>query len=419
MQSQPSEHRVRIEQLRAHLRNQGYRSIARSDYLPIVRRFLTYLADHNREAETASPADVEGFLRRELRVYRKRHGRAPPSIPNWRRHHAAPVQLILHLVQGRWPPEPAVNPESLRETFHRELLEGYDRWMDELRGLAAVTRAQRIDRARALLTGLGERSEPNLLRDLAVRDIDTYLAHRADGLRRKSIATTFADLRVFLRYLHYSGITVRDLSTAVTSPTLYAYEGIPSALPAEDVEKVIATTRQDHTPAGRRDYAILTLLATYGLRAGEITALRLDDLDWKNDVLHVRHTKTGTSSTLPLTRGAGEALLSYLESGRPQCPIREVFLCVNAPYRAFPNGTALYTVIERRLDAAGVVPPGKKGPHAFRHACAVRLLRAAVPLKEIGDILGHRSTLSTGVYLKLATEDLRAVALEVPAAVSP
>lgn len=419
MQRQQSEHQSRIEQLRAHLRNQGYRSVARSNYPPIVRRFLAYLDDHNRAVDTASPADVEGFLRQELRVYRRRHGRAPPSIPRWRRNRAAPVRLILHLVQGRWPPEVAPKPETPREVFHRTLLEGYDRWMDELRGLASVTRVQRIERANALLNGLGEHSEPNRLRELRVREIDTYLAHRAAGLRRKSIATTFGDLRVFVRYLHESGWTARDLSTSVTSPTLYAYEEIPSALPAEDVERVLAATHQDHTPAGRRDNAILTLLATYGLRAGEITALRLDDLDWKNDVLHVRHTKTGTSSTLPLTRGAGAALLSYLENGRPRCAIREVFLCLNAPYRAFPHGTALYDVIKRRLDSAGVTPLGKKGPHAFRHACAVRLLRAAVPLKEIGDILGHRSTLSTGVYLKLATEDLRAVALEIPAAVSP
>jgi integrase len=115
----------------------------------------------------------------------------------------------------------------------------------------------------------------------------------------------------------------------------------------------------------------------------------------------------------------GEALLNYLENARPRCAVREVFLCLNAPHRAFPHGTALYDVIRRRLDAAGIVPHGKKGPHAFRHARAVSLLRAAVPLKEIGDILGHRSTLSTGAYLKLATEDLRGVALELPRRVSP
>jgi integrase/recombinase XerD len=141
-------------------------------------------------------------------------------------------------------------------------------------------------------------------------------------------------------------------------------------------------------------------------------------VDWKNEVLLVRHSKTGTFSKLPLLPEPGEALLNYLENARPRSAIREVFLCLNAPNRAFPHGTALYDVIRRRLDAAGIAPHGKKGPHAFRHARAVSLLRALVPLKEIGDILGHRSTASTVSYLKLATEDLRGVGLEVPAAVS-
>lgn len=419
MQHQQADHRARIEQLSAHLRDKGYSVGVRRAYPVIVRRFLAYLDDQNRTVETALPSEVEGFLRREWRAYRKRHGRTPPNGSGWRRNRSAPLQLILRLVQGQWPPKLSPNLGLPREVFHRVLLEGYDRWMDEVRGLATATREERIARARELLVGLGERGERRLLLELQVRDVDAYLSHRTAGLRRKSIKSLTSDLRVFLRYLHESGMTVRDLGASVTSPTLYAYEGIPSALLAEDVQKVLATTRQDRTPGGRRDYAILMLLATYGLRAGEITALRLNDLDWKHDILLVRHSKTGASSKLPLLAEPGEALLSYLENVRPRSAIREVFLCLNAPYRAFPHGTALYDVVRRRLDAAGIIPAGKKGPHAFRHARAVSLLRAAVPLKEIGDILGHRSVLSTDAYLKLATEDLRAIALEVPAAVSP
>jgi len=329
MQHQRSEHRARIEQLSAHLRDEGYSAVVRRDYPVIVRRFLAYLDDHKRAVETALPSDVEGFLRRELRAYRKRHDRVPPNSPKWRRKHAAAPRLILRLVQGQWPPKPSPKPDTPREVFHRALLEGYDRWMDELRGLATATREERIARARELLVGLGELSEPQLLHELQVRDIDAYLSHRTIGLRRKSIKTLTSDLRVFLRYLHGRGTTVRDLSTSVTSPVLYTYEGIPSALLAEEVQKVLATAHQDRTPGGRRDYAILMLLATYGLRAGEITALRLDDLDWKNDVLLVRHSKIGASSKLPLLPEPGEALLRYLENARPRSAIREVFLCRN------------------------------------------------------------------------------------------
>ena len=161
------------------------------------------------------------------------------------------------------------------------------------------------------------------------------------------------------------------------------------------------------------------LLATYGLRAGEIIALRLEDLDWKKEILHVRHSKTGAESELPLLREAGEAVLRYLENARPESKHRELFLQVQAPYRAYKRGSILNCVISARLKMAGITPRGRKGPHAFRHARAVSLLHSAVPLKVIGDVLGHRSEESTAVYLKLATEDLRAVGLNIPKEVLP
>jgi integrase len=291
--------------------------------------------------------------------------------------------------------------------------------MHDLRGLAATTRNERVVDAKRILDALGDRSDPDLLKDMDTCDVDAYVHGRSAGLRRSSIKQVTGSLRIFLRYLHANGRLTRDLTNFVTSPMLYAYEGIPSALRPEDVKHVLSITRQDRTAGGLRDYAILLLLATYGLRAGEITSLRLEDIDWKRDVLHVRHSKTGAHSSLPLLPEPGEALLAYLKGGRPQTGLREVFLCLPAPLRPFRDGSALYGTIRNRLTAAGVMPVGKRGPHAFRHARAISLLRAAVPLKAIGDILGHRSEGATGVYLKLATEDLRAVALDIPTAVSP
>ena len=127
--------------------------------------------------------------------------------------------------------------------------------------------------------------------------------------------------------------------------------------------------------------------------------------------MRVRHSKTGACSFLPLLAPVGEALLAYLRHGRPRTDRREVFIRSRAPYRPLQN---LHSEIRSRLWAAGVKPPGKCGPHVFRHARAVELLRASVPQKIIGDLLGHRSAESTIPYLKLATEDLRAIALDVP-----
>jgi site-specific recombinase XerD len=282
-------------------------------------------------------------------------------------------------VNGHWQRE--TPPTSWREKFHRSLLDGYDSWMRELRGLAETTRGERVNDAKRMLDALGDRSDPDVLTSLEVHDIDAYVHARSAGLRRSSIKHITGSLRIFLRYLYGIGATARDLSSSVTGPTMYAYEGIPSALRPEDVVKVLAVTRQDITAAGIRDYAILQLLATYGLRAGEVTALRLNDIDWKADVLHVRHTKTGAHSCLPLLPEPGEALLSYLEHARPPTALREVFLRLRAPHRAFANGSSLYSMVRARLNAANVTMPGKKGPHTFRHARAVSLLRAAVPPK--------------------------------------
>jgi integrase len=162
---------------------------------------------------------------------------------------------------------------------------------------------------------------------------------------------------------------------------------------------------------GLRDYAILQLLASYGLRAGEVSRLRLDDIDWHAETLHIRHSKTGAHSLLPLLETVGEALVEYLRHGRPETDVREIFVRTRAPYVPMVR---IYSVVRQRIEAAGIMLSGKRGPHIFRHARAVSLLRASVPRKVIGDVLGHRSTESTVPYLKLATEDLRAIALEIP-----
>ena len=161
------------------------------------------------------------------------------------------------------------------------------------------------------------------------------------------------------------------------------------------------------------------LLTTYGLRAGEIIALRLSDIDWRRERLQIRHTKTGAFSTLPLLRGPADALFDYLRHGRHTTTSRAVFLRSQAPYRELRGTASVHGIVTRRLAAVGVFPTGKRGAHLLRHSRAVSLLRGGVPLKVIGDILGHRAERSTAPYLKLATEDLRSVALDLPAGVAP
>jgi integrase/recombinase XerD len=280
--------------------------------------------------------------------------------------------------------------------------------------LAAETISDRVAEAARFLSWYGERKGAGTLSVIAIADIDAYLRARAPLLRRVSRKGVAQRMRCFLRFVHATGRTERDFAPCVIAPTLYAFESIPSALSLEQVHAVMQTAREDQSPRGLRDYAILLLLSTYGMRAGEITRLQLDDIDWRADRLCINHTKTGSQSVLPLLPAVGEALLAYLRRGRPKTDVREVFIRVRAPYRGFVSGSSLYTPTRCRLDAVGVQPDCKRGPHSFRHARAVSLLRDGTPLKIIGDVLGHRSASSTSVYLKLATEDLRNVALEIP-----
>lgn len=316
---------------------------------------------------------------------------------------------MLRLARGQWPPEPdIVGPEA---TLRQEIFLKYETWLRDERGLAAASIVALLAEARHFLVWQLDRGGVQGLKDLSVQDIDLYMDARAPGQRRVSLKDYAERLRSLLRYMYRTRYVATDLAAQVNSPTLYAYEGVPSILEPDQIGRVLEMTQRDKSPMGLRDYAILLLLATYGLRSGEVRHLAIEDIDWRSDCLRVRHSKTGACSSLPLMPQVGEALLDYLRHGRPKTQRREVFMRSRAPYRPLRN---LHGEIHRRLLAAGVKPPGKSGPHIFRHARAVAMLRASVPQKIIGDVLGHRSTEATIPYLKLATEDLRTIALDVP-----
>ena len=390
------------------LQSERYSRKVVSNYPSRVDRFLDYLERKALTVHSVQPKEVDHYLK-TLRMVRKRRGRL--ARKSLRRGHRAAIHMLLRLFHERWPPTPA--PVGEAEFLHRQLVAGYEAWMNEVHGIAGNTRCYRCAEGHRFLAWWAERGSGNPLSRLSVSDLDAFLQWRSTHLSRGSVAVVVGSLRSILRYLHESGQAPVDLSAAIHAPRLYALDGIPSALRAEDVTKMLRFARAKRSPLGRRDYAILTLLATYGLRAGELVALRLEDIDWRNELIRVRHTKTKTHSELPLLRKPAEAILAYLRHGRPQTQRREVFLRTLAPYHPLTPGP-LNKIIARNLVDAHSIPPGKRGPHALRHARAASLLRGAVPLKTIGDVLGHRSPESTMVYLKLATRELREVALDLP-----
>jgi integrase/recombinase XerD len=401
-----------VTDFRTRLERYRYSRLVIPAYASRARQFLDYLEQEGIPLEQAGPQHVDGFTRMKLERYERRNG-SPPDYPDrYRSKCSGAIRLLLRMLSPGWPlPEPPAND---REQFQREVLDGYVHWLVGVHGLAPDTGVSLSRAARVFLDWLGDEAARESLVRLGVSAIDRFLAWRMQDLRRATRQRVSNSLRSFLRYLHEAGFIPKNLAVAVAGPMLYKFEEIPRAFTQEQVKTLLDTTRRDKTPCGLRDHAILMLLATYGLRAGEVVRLRLDDIDWRGEKFRVRQSKTGNELVLPLLSTVGEALLKYLRNGRPKTEIREVFLRARAPLGAFKRGSSLHVIVQERLKKAGVKVQGRHGPHAFRFARAGSLLRAGVALKPIGDLLGHRSAASTEVYLRLATEDLRAISIDVP-----
>ena len=281
-------------------------------------------------------------------------------------------------------------------------------YLVEERGLRPASICQyrhHLDRFESYLVRIGVRS----ISEVSPTILSAYIVERAGaGLAKSTVRDGAGVLRVFLRYAHREGVLGTDLSDAVGWPQVYRLSNIPRSISWDDVNRVLASVDR-RTKAGRRDYAILLLLVTYGLRGREVAALTLDDIDWKNDRLRIPERKAGHSTAFPLSVVVGEAILDYLRHGRPETPDRHVFFRAVAPRR--PIGAAAVSSLCRAyLLRAGVEVP-RRGSHTLRHSAVQRLVDADFPLKTIGDFVGHRSTSSTEVYAKVAVEGLREVAL--------
>ena len=215
-------------------------------------------------------------------------------------------------------------------------------------------------------------------------------------------------LRMFLGYLLRERLIPRNLRPAVEAPRTYRLAALPRSISWDEVRRLLEVVDQ-RTPLGKRDYAIMLLLVTYGLRAREVAALTLDDLDWQRERVRVPERKAGHSTAYPLSPIIGEAVVAYLRHGRPQTSERTLFFQVHAPYRPI-SWVTVSQRIAHYLHHAGIAVP-RAGSHTLRHTCVQRLVEASFDLKLIGDYVGHGSPSSTIIYTKVDVEALRAVAL--------
>ena len=252
---------------------------------------------------------------------------------------------------------------------------------------------------------------PINLKELGPQAIDDHLLRHAHESTPKVAQLMVAALRSFFRYLFRYGKTKQDLSTAVPTVPTWRFADVPKYLRTHEIESILETCDR-RTHVGRRNYAILLLIARLGLRAGEVVAMELDDINWRSGELTIRG-KGQFYDRLPLPQDVGEALADYLRNDRPLSASRRVFIRIRAPHRGFKDSTALSTIVRRAVQKSGLNPPCK-GAHLLRHSLATDMLRRGSSMKEIGELLRHRSLNSTEIYAKVDIEGLRSIARPWP-----
>ena len=289
------------------------------------------------------------------------------------------------------------------------LLAGYRNYLLRERGLRPMTVVGYEDGARRFLDTIGAQDEGSLS-GLTVADVTRHVITASKPEFRKSPRESVQRLRPFLRYLHVAGVIRGSLAQAVPSPRVWRGAQLPTSPSRGEIDALLRTC-QVRTPVGRRDRAILLLLSRLGLRAGEVVAMTLDDIDWRAGEIVVRG-KGPRADRLPLPADVGEAITTYLRAGRPRGVTRHLFLRARAPY----SGLTRPAVTSMVANACVRARIARFGPHRLRHAVATTMLRSGASLTEVGQLLRHQSVDSTAIYAKVDHTALSLVARRWPGA---
>lgn len=375
------------------------------NYLCWVRRFRKYCGKRNLlEAEQLTATGLERFLRAYAgpRLKGRRSAQSSRAVARNALHAWACALRDLGTPVPPWreksapPLPPIINEYCTYRRLHNGISEG--------------TLPRDIDTAQSFLEQL--RSRMKSVERTTLNDVDAFVRHLSTRLSKRTVADTCSSLRAFLRFLRITGRLSADLASGVIAPRYRTDERPPRALPWADVQKILHSISRSQPP-GKRDFAIVLLLATYGLGAAEVLALRLNDVEWRAGILKAHRPKTNVPIELPLLPAVAKAMIAYIRNERPPArSIKHLFLRKNMPYEPMTS-SAIRNRIRHYARLAGVSTK-IIGAHAFRHSHAARQVDAGVNIKVVSDILGHRSCSSTSVYVRVALRRLRVVALPVP-----
>jgi len=296
------------------------------------------------------------------------------------------------------------------ETPRQRVVEGFRRYLLQERRLSPSTPHNYVP---VIDQFLSERFPGKVLKLAAIRAVDVtgFVRLHAHQLSPGRASLMVTALRSFYRYLLHCGEVCTDLAACVPTVPRWSFSALPKFLPGETVRRVLDGCDRE-TPIGRRNYAILLLLARLGLWAGEVVGLNLEDIDWKEGLMAIRG-KGGKAVLLPMPVDVGQAIADYLRRDRPRCSVRIVFIRDRAPLIGFRNSMAISTLVMRALKLAGV-ESAHTGAHVFRHSLATSLLGQGCSLDEIGELLRHQSPNTTAIYAKVDVTALRTLALPWP-----
>lgn len=368
--------------------------------VPLLMHFGEFAQSRGCTSYDALPTFIESFVDHWM-IEHGRNCRTEEARVKVGNEARGPVQQLLTLVL------PGYSPHSARKDPFSDSVPGFFPYLRDEQGLRTTT----IKLYRYNLQNLAaylEKIRLDDLSDLSPVILSAFIVNRSQLVGKRTLGILCATLRVFLLYLHHQCVTATDLSRTIEYPKTYRLAEIPRSITWDEVRQMLETVDR-RSPSGKRDYAILLLLVTYGLRAREVAALTLDDIDWKRDRLRIPERKAGHCTAYPLSRVVGEAILDYLQHGRPKTTDRHIFLRLPAPQTPMTWQSVSIRAVTY-LRKAGIHVP-KPGSHTLRHTCVQRLVDVGFDLKTISDYVGHRSPSSTMVYAKTAVETLREVAL--------
>jgi site-specific recombinase XerD len=376
---------------------EGYARYSRYRQVLLAAGFSRWLGQRAIRPRRVSADHPSHYLQFRARRVRRHSGDA-----------AALTQFIDFLRRQRVIRAEKISPAAL--TPVEQEAQAFECYLRDDRALAQATRVNYIPFIRGFLTDRFGHGPVTLAR-LNASDVVRFVQRQAPRLQLKRAKLLTSALRSFLQYVRYRGDIALDLAAAVPAVANWSMPSIPRAIPAEQVRQLLASISR-RTAIGRRDYAIVLLLARLGLRASEVAFLELDDIDWSTGRVSVRG-KGGQRTALPVPADVGAAMVAYLRHGRPRSTSRRVFLRSKAPIRGFLSQCAIGSLVRHALQRAGIDAP-TTGAHQFRHALATQMLRQGASLTEIGEVLRHHSPQTTTIYTKVDLNALRPLALPWP-----